>query len=288
MKAILVVSLIVLQSSLMAGSALAHEEHDHEGHGEHEAQTDEQRTAKIEKNLSKLSPEERQLAEGQVYCPVMPEVRLGEMGPAISVAVEGETVLVCCKGCQKKALADPGKTLAAVEKLRERVAEDAEVEVNLSKLSSEDREIAAAQGYCAIANESRLGAMGVPIKLAVNGQTVFVCCKGCGKKAQANPEKTLASVEALKAKVAEAKDIAASFAELNPVDRGLARTQGYCPVMADNLLGTMGPPIKVMIKDQPVFLCCKGCQRKASANADRTLAVVAQLKAKTAAAAEKE
>ena len=32
------------------------------------------------------------------------------------------TVFVCCKGCQKKALADPDKTLAKVEELKAKVA----------------------------------------------------------------------------------------------------------------------------------------------------------------------
>lgn len=42
----------------------------------------------------------------------------------------------------------------------------------------------------------------------------------------------------------------------------------------------MGTPVKVMVKEQPVFLCCKGCRRKALADPDRTLAKVDELKAK--------
>jgi hypothetical protein len=38
-----------------------------------------------------------------------------------------------------------------------------------------------------------------------------------------------------------------------------------------------------MVKDQPVFLCCKGCRRKALADPDKTLAKVAELKAKVKA-----
>jgi hypothetical protein len=83
---------------------------------------------------------------------------------------------------------------------------------------------------------------------------------------------------ALRAKVAEA-DINASLSKLSPQDRQLAEAQGYCPVMMDNRLGVMGPPVKVMIKGQPVFLCCAGCQRKALANPDETLARVAKLQA---------
>jgi len=42
----------------------------------------------------------------------------------------------------------------------------------------------------------------------------------------------------------------------------------------------MGVPVKVMVKDQPVFLCCKGCQKEALADPDKTLARVKELRAK--------
>ena len=58
-----------------------------------------------------------------------------------------------------------------------------------------------AQGWCAVSTEERLGSMGTPIKLEIKGQPVFLCCKGCQKTAEADPDKTLAKVEELKAKV---------------------------------------------------------------------------------------
>ena len=39
----------------------------------------------------------------------------------------------------------------------------------------------------------------------------------------------------------------------------------------------MGVPEKIMLKDQPVFLCCDGCVAKAKANPEKTLATVAEL-----------
>ncbi|RPI76308.1 MAG: hypothetical protein EHM42_14865 [Planctomycetaceae bacterium] len=76
----------------------------------------------------------------------------------------------------------------------------AEQAANIASLSAEDRALAEAQGYCAVTSEP-LGSMGPPLKLMVNDQPAFICCKGCEKKAQSNPDKTLASVEALKARV---------------------------------------------------------------------------------------
>jgi Cu/Ag efflux protein CusF len=46
----------------------------------------------------------------------------------------------------------------------------------------------------------------------------------------------------------------------------------------------MGPPVKVQIDGQPVFLCCAGCEEKALANPKQTLAKVAELKASERAA----
>lgn len=76
----------------------------------------------------------------------------------------------------------------------------AEQQANFAKLNDDDRPLAEAQGYCAVSSEP-LGSMGPPIKLIVHEQPVFVCCKGCEKNAKSNPDKTLAKVEELKAKV---------------------------------------------------------------------------------------
>jgi len=45
----------------------------------------------------------------------------------------------------------------------------------------------------------------------------------------------------------------------------------------DSRLGSMGPIQKVMIKGQPVFLCCKGCEAEAKAHPDETLVKVQNL-----------
>jgi hypothetical protein len=46
--------------------------------------------------------------------------------------------------------------------------------------------------------------------------------------------------------------------------------------------GSMGVPVKIMVKGQPAFLCCKGCQETALADPDKTSAKVEELKKKTA------
>lgn len=78
---------------------------------------------------------------------------------------------------------------------------DPEVKASLDKLSPEDRALAVAQKTCPITGEP-LGSMGVPPKLTIKDQIVFVCCSSCTKKAEADPEKTLKAVADAKAKSA--------------------------------------------------------------------------------------
>jgi uncharacterized protein (TIGR03000 family) len=71
---------------------------------------------------------------------------------------------------------------------------------NLAKLSPKDRKLARAQRYCAVQDGIKLGAMGVPVKVMVKGKPVFLCCPGCKKRAESNPEGALAKAKELKTK----------------------------------------------------------------------------------------
>ena len=90
-----------------------------------------------------------------------------------------------------------------IQKAVKPAEQDAEVEANLAKLSPEDRKLAEAQKFCVVESDTRLGAVGVPLKVTVKDEPVFVCCEGCLRQAQADPDKTLAKVKELKAKGAE-------------------------------------------------------------------------------------
>ncbi len=78
-----------------------------------------------------------------------------------------------------------------------------EVAAEMAKLSPEDRLQAEAQKFCVVSNGSLLGSMGVPIKLDIDGRSVFVCCGGCKSAAMKGPEKMLATVAKLKAEHSE-------------------------------------------------------------------------------------
>ena len=159
---------------------------------------------------------------------------------------------------------------------------DAKIDLALAKLKPEDRKLAASQKFCPILTESRLGSMGVPIKVIVNDQPVFVCCNGCTKQAAKEADATLKKVADLRAgkqrdgekKTASAntsspsakpamspkqEKIAKALAKLSPEDRAAAEKQKLCVVMKKSELGSMGVPIKLMQDGKPLFLCCEGC-----------------------------
>ncbi len=58
-------------------------------------------------------------------------------------------------------------------------------------------------------------------------------------------------------------------------DQRLAEQQKVCPV-TNQPLGSMGPPIKVMVEGRPVFLCCEGCRKKLLAEPAKYLEILDQ------------
>jgi hypothetical protein len=71
-----------------------------------------------------------------------------------------------------------------------------EIRTAREQLDPADRVLADEQEFCVVATRHRLGSMGVPIKVTVKDQVVFLCCGSCEKKALADPDRTLASLEA--------------------------------------------------------------------------------------------
>jgi multidrug efflux pump subunit AcrA (membrane-fusion protein) len=171
---------------------------------------------KVRAVLEKLSPEDRSLVEAQGFCPILTDNRLGSMGQPVKLLVKGQPVFLCCKGCVNKALADATKTVTKVDQAKARAKSEAvaatqpstapsaggtkaaKIKAALAQLSPEDRRLAEQQVFCP-ETEQLLGAMGVPSKIMVNGQPVFVCCQSCVDDARAHADQLLAKIAQLKA-----------------------------------------------------------------------------------------
>ena len=63
----------------------------------------------------------------------------------------------------------------------------------------------------------------------------------------------------------------AELAKLSPEDAASAEKQHVCPV-SDEMLGTMGAPIKVDVNGEQVWICCDGCKDTLLASPDEYLA----------------
>jgi uncharacterized protein (TIGR03000 family) len=75
-----------------------------------------------------------------------------------------------------------------------------EIATSLAKLSPEDRKLAEAQRFCAVQDGIRLGSMGVPTKVMVQGEAVFLCCQACDDGVRKNPDEALKKARANKGK----------------------------------------------------------------------------------------
>jgi hypothetical protein len=116
-----------------------------------------------------------------------------------------------------------------------------------------------------------------PARLAV-AAILALALLGCADRGAR--DSTTPPPETPPSKETPADEVAAERAKLNPEDRALVDAQEWCVISTNERLGSMGPPVKLTIKGQPVFVCCKGCVRKAEANPDATLTTAAELKSK--------
>ncbi len=187
----------------------------------------------------------------------MMKTRFPLLALAIAVLISGVSA--------NAATAHEGHDHKAPEKAEKKISEA------LAALPAEDQKLAAAQRFCPMMAYSRLGAMGTPTKLIIEGKPVFVCCEGCIDDAQDGGAATVK----LTKKLTEAS---AELAKLPAAERAAAEAQKYCAINTKGLLGSMGAPIKLVLDGKPVYLCCSGCTKKAQANPAATLAKVEELK----------
>lgn len=163
----------------------------------HSHKTDKPDEAKIKAAMAKLPEADRSAAAAQRYCPMMDTVRLGAMGTPVKVVIDGKPVFLCCSGCKDEAVEHGKETVAKVENLKKATAA-------VAKLSAADQPLAEAQLFCPIHEGGRLGSMGTPVKLILDGKSVFLCCKGCEDAARESIKTTLAKVEEIKKENAKA------------------------------------------------------------------------------------
>jgi YHS domain-containing protein len=111
---------------------------------------------------------------------------------------------------------------------------------------------------CVISGE-KLGEMGKPIQRVISNRLVTFCCSGCIGKAQKEPAKYLAKIDA-------------AVIETQTKDYPLST----CLVSGEKLGGEMGAPIHYVAGTQLVKFCCKGCIKKFEKNPAHYLSKLGQ------------
>lgn len=201
----------------------------------------------------------------QKICPVSGKP-LGSMGQPVAVDVNGQTVYACCGGCVNAIKSNPAKYAAG------------RPEITVTASTAADAAAIASQKVCPVMDEP-LGSMGGPIKVMVGDKPIFLCCKGCIKKIEAEPAKYLAMVYGNQPK---ANSIAAAGEQTRPgvfkvtaADAPFVAAQKKCPVM-DEPLDAMGGPYRVNAKGKAIYICCPGCAKMIAGEPQKYLDMLAQ------------
>ncbi|MGB7344228.1 MAG: hypothetical protein WBD20_08435 [Pirellulaceae bacterium] len=209
---------------------------------------------------------EQQLAAAaigrQKICPVSGKP-LGSMGDPVAVDVNGQKLYVCCAGCVNAVKSDPAKYAAG------------RPQITVTTATQADAAAIAAQKVCPVMDEP-LGGMGTPIKVMVGDKPIYLCCKGCIKKIQAEPAKYLAMVygNGDQASVpAGTEQVRDGIFKVVSADVPFIAAQKKCPVM-DEPLDAMGGPYKVNAAGKAIYICCPGCAKKIAAEPHKWLAVL--------------
>ena len=150
--------------------------------------------------------------------------------------------------------------------------------VEVVPLAAGDPEAVGRQAVCPVTGDKF--DHGEPIKLLVDGQPMFVCCEGCVEEVNKSPDKFAAPVRLeslrLMRQVADSpgngrgEALPDNLVTLYGVKPGVDVTQAtaadttgivqqrICPVTRQPL-GAHGPPLRVTVEGQRLYVCCQGC-----------------------------
>ncbi len=208
------VALAMSVSSVFVGLAAAHDGHAHGGaqHGGTEAKSKRHHFevvfSKAGITLYAHGPEQRPLdvsrlkASATFYHPSSPKpwftrelqgTATSPGQPPVSLSLKVDLSKVPPKDAkvtfQVTGLPDPAEPSAT---FTVPFALAGESELTVTKATQADQAVINALKLCPVSHEE-LGSMGTPLKVSRGGRSTIICCKGCLKEVQANPEKFLSA-----------------------------------------------------------------------------------------------
>jgi YHS domain-containing protein len=146
-------------------------------------------------------------------------------------------------------------------------------EVTLVPVSDADLAGIERQRVCPVTG-AKLGSTGVPVKVLVDGQPLYLCSQDCVRKVRAAPLLYVPRTpppRRLPGDPPAAGPLA--VAEATAADADEIRRQRECPVSHEPL-GQRGVPLKITTPGQVLFVCCRDCASQVQKHPERYLAQV--------------
>jgi Cu(I)/Ag(I) efflux system membrane fusion protein len=263
------------------------------------SETEPFKTAIAEAHQRPEAMDDEALAAFQKICPVTGK-KLGSMGDPLKVSVNGQPVFICCAGCKEPLLAHPNHYLAKLAPppagVVLSVPEQSVIDTGTQQVVYVEREPGLFEGVevelgtraggfypviSGLAAGDKIAAAGSFLLDAETRLNPAAASAYFGASGHNDVSSAAAGSSATRSTAQKSEKLsAAQLAQIDklPVeDRKLAIAQAVCPV-TDEPLGSMGPPVKVTVEGEPVFLCCQGCERDVRENPQQILTKVRKLR----------
>jgi YHS domain-containing protein len=146
-------------------------------------------------------------------------------------------------------------------------------EVTLAPISGADLAGIERQRVCPVTG-AKLGNTGVPVKILVDGQPLYLCSQDCVRKVRESP--LLYAPRTPPPRRLPSDPVAAGpviVADATAADAAEIRRQRECPVSHEPL-GQRGAPVKITVPGQVLFVCCRACASQVQQQPERYLAQV--------------
>ena len=241
----------------------------------------------------------------QKICPVT-GLKLGSMGDPIKLTVNEQTVFICCAGCKTPLLDSPEEFLAKLAPPPTdtvlSIPEQAVIDTGMQKVVYVEREpgmfegvevtlgprtggyYPVIDGLTAADKIVAAGSFLLDAETRLNPAAASAYFGASGNAGEAGSSSNTASSSSTRATAKKSGGLSTAqltqIEKLSPEDRDLAIQQVSCPVTGEPL-GSMGVPVKIVLKGQPVFLCCVGCEMEAKEHPDETVSKVDKLRSKS-------
>ncbi|MCC6486460.1 MAG: hypothetical protein IT364_03095 [Candidatus Hydrogenedentes bacterium] len=168
---------------------------------------------------------------------VMSGKKFAEGSTPVVANLNGREIKFCCDGCKGKFEADPAAVFSKVDK---EMIEQQKKSYPLDTCLVEGGKLEE----------------GKAVDYVYNNRLVRLCCDGCKEKIAADPAKYIGELDKAVIKAQEGS---------YPLKK--------CPVSGEEL-GSMGDPVKMVVANQLVELCCKGCTKKVTADPAKYLSMI--------------